>query len=389
MKALFILICSCFSWLTLWTQDTLSQPQLPRNSYQCNGYVKSLQTLTITTGKDVSSLNLIHNRLNFRWLSPSAWEARVEVRNRFFFGEQVARIPGFASQLDQQSGLVRLSKLWGTGTGTIAHSSLERAYVRYSTELWDIRLGRQRINWGISNLWNVNDIFNTYNFLDFDFEERAGADALRIQYVFKNQSSIEYAIKLSTGKNQTVTAALYKWNTAQFDIQCLAGLYHTDLVAGVGWAGRVGSLGWKGESSLFRPLRIGGDSKAAWLITTMIDRTIGDHWYLSAGALYQSDPPLETSVNTGISSSTLSPRAIFPFPFSSYLSASWQSGGPASAQCAVVFAPEGKTWLFLPFVTWNAGNSFDVDLVAQILQSQRQNIRISYSGWYLRTRWSF
>ena len=58
----------------------------------------------------------------------------------------------------------------------------------------NFRIGRQRINWGTTTIWNPNDIFNAYNFLDFDYEERPGMDGGKFQYIFNN--SVQYGISL-------------------------------------------------------------------------------------------------------------------------------------------------------------------------------------------------
>ena len=60
--------------------------------------------------------------------------------------------------------------------------------------------------------WNPNDIFNTYNLLDFDYEERPGSDAIRIQYYLGDFSKIEVAAKKGSSKDDHIVAAMYKFN---------------------------------------------------------------------------------------------------------------------------------------------------------------------------------
>ncbi|MEZ4983057.1 MAG: hypothetical protein R2769_16025 [Saprospiraceae bacterium] len=66
--------------------------------------------------------------------------------------------------------------------GVAAQMMLDRLFVQYTYKQFEARLGRQRINWGISTIWNPNDIFNAYNFSDFDYEERPGSDAMLLKY---------------------------------------------------------------------------------------------------------------------------------------------------------------------------------------------------------------
>lgn len=123
----------------------------------------------------------------------------------------------------------------------VVHSVIDRMLLQYTTNNWDIKIGRQRINWGINNIWNPNDIFNAYNFLDFDYEERPVNDALRIQHYLKNNSTLELAYKPSKNITEHIAAALYKFNKKKntYDWQLLTGIYKTDVVIGGGWAGTL------------------------------------------------------------------------------------------------------------------------------------------------------
>ena len=51
-----------------------------------------------------------------------------------------------------------------------------------STEGFIATAGRQRINWGQTFVWNVNDVFNAYSYFDFDYKERPG----RMLFVFNS-----------------------------------------------------------------------------------------------------------------------------------------------------------------------------------------------------------
>ena len=73
----------------------------------------------------------------------------------------------------------------------------DRFYYQFAAEKLELRLGRQRINWGINTTWNPNDIFNSYNIYDFDYEEREGSDAIRLKYFPNYQSSLDLAYKFT------------------------------------------------------------------------------------------------------------------------------------------------------------------------------------------------
>ena len=98
---------------------------------------------------------------------------RLEIRNRIFYGEQVKQIlilekSSINTMVIQSFAFMDQRRIF------VAQSVIDRMLIQYSDEKWDITIGRQRINWGINNIWNPNDIFNAYNFLEFDYEERPG-----------------------------------------------------------------------------------------------------------------------------------------------------------------------------------------------------------------------
>ena len=106
---------------------------------------------------------------------------------------------------------------------------LDRLYLDYVKGNLEVRLGRQRVNWGINTVWNPNDIFNAFTFTDFDYEERPGSDALRVKYYTGFASSIEIAVKAFDRKEDAVGGILWKFNKWNYDFQALVGIMQEDL----------------------------------------------------------------------------------------------------------------------------------------------------------------
>ncbi|MCK7542259.1 MAG: hypothetical protein MZV63_70990 [Marinilabiliales bacterium] len=66
---------------------------------------------------------------------------------------------------------------------TVSHvlnTFIDRASVDFTAGTLQVSAGRQRINWSQALVWNPNDIFNTYSSFDFDYMERPGSDAVRV-----------------------------------------------------------------------------------------------------------------------------------------------------------------------------------------------------------------
>lgn len=173
---LFIVVW--FFSVAIYGQDTATVKKL-----DVRGYLKDMQTLTFDKGFDqLVTNNLIHNRLNFRWNATSSFRVGVELRNRLYWGEQVRLTPDFADQLRNSNEAINMSIVWFETESMVLQTNVDRLWMEYKYEKVTARLGRQRINWGISSTWNPNDLFNTFNFLDFDYEERPGSDAVNVQY---------------------------------------------------------------------------------------------------------------------------------------------------------------------------------------------------------------
>jgi len=244
-KGLSILLLHLF-FLACPGQDSLQK------SWELKGYIKDLNSFVFTSDfKNVSYTNLIHNRINFKWKPSNNITAALEVRNRLYWGNDVKEIPDFESQLRNVNDAVDLSATWKISSNTLFVSNVERLWVEYRRTKWNIKAGRQRVNWGIANTWNPNDIFNAYNFLDFDYEERPGCDALKIQYAISDFSNVEISSALTGEGHQTISAIRYLTNYKGFDLQFISGVFHNNFTAGLGWAGSISNVGYKGEGQFF------------------------------------------------------------------------------------------------------------------------------------------
>lgn len=384
----YILTCFLFfySVLTIAQVDELKQPFVT-----FSGYVKEVQsTYFIQKTDSYTSANLIHNRLNFKLNSGSNWSGRLEIRNRLFYGEQIKLTPNFGKTINQYDGVMSLSRLWIDEKSFVAHSVIDRILICYSNDKWDVTIGRQRINWGINNIWNPNDIFNAYNFLDFDYEERPGNDAIRIQHGFKNTSGIEFAYKPSEKKVENTVAFLYKLNKWKYDFQLLVGQYKNDYVLGGGWAGNIKEAGFKGEMSYFIPRKSITDSSKSFSFSLMADQTFKNDWYIALSGLYNSNPSNLFNWNGVLTTSTLSAKMLFPFRYNFHAIVMKTISPIASFNFSMIYSPEKNTLILVPVYIWNVATNFDLDGTAQCFFAEEKS---TYSNlitqFYIRGRWSF
>ena len=158
-------------------------------------------------------------------------------------------IPNYGEYVNDYDGVLPLEWLWVDNENVVANTIVDRLYYDYSSEKFQLRIGRQRINWGINTTWNPNDIFNSYNIYDFDYEEREGADAISATFFPNHFSSFDVAYKFTGNWDDDVFAVKYKFNKWNYDFQFLGGKFEDNITLGIGWAGSLGLIGFKGEAT--------------------------------------------------------------------------------------------------------------------------------------------
>ena len=383
MKTLVGIALCCFP-LHLLAQDSVAV-----KPFQVTGYVKDMQSLTFNN--DFSELitgNLIHNRLNFRFKPVKGFTAAMEMRNRFFWGEEVKLTTDFPAGLKYSSEWADLSVAWVETESMVLYTNIDRLWMEYASDVWNVRIGRQRINWGITTTWNPNDLFNTYNFLDFDYEERPSADALKGQYMLGSMSHLELAVSRSGSPiDKTIAAVRYFTNYRNYDLQFLAGWYLDQPTVGLGWSGSLGNTGFKGEGQYFIQQ---GTFQSQLNLALEADYIFSNGWYISGGGLFNSrglDEPVDT---WDVTSLQLSP--LNPMPTKWNLTGAFSKAATPllTFSAGAVYAPQTNLLIVLPSARYNLATNLDIDLVWQSFFAEKNSgfDALSHRA-FVRFKWSF
>lgn len=365
-------------------QDTVET----KKKWIINGYIKNLESLSFDKNFENSlSGNLLHQRLNIKWKPTGKLTATAEFRNRLFWGEEVKAIPGFAGQLRNDQEKLNLQVLWIQNKSLVLHTNTERLNIEYRDTRWNARVGRQRLNWGIGTTWNPNDIFNAYNFLDFDYEERAGIDGASLQYIFNDSfnSQIAYA---GSGKNAGhVTAIKCNLNKWGYDLQLITGWYKQHITLGAGWAGNIKDAGFKGEVQYYLRHKDSADHLNLSLET---DYMFKKGWYLSAGWLYNNNGLYQPVSDWSTINLKLSPENLMPTKWNFILTTAKEITPLLSANMSVLFAPGTNLMILLPSLRYNLAANLDANLIWQSFFTELNNKfeAVNHRG-FLRMKWSF
>lgn len=365
----------------------LAQEKEPK--FQLNGYIKELNEFSFTDQLQQLEYNgLLHNRLNFKYLPSEEILVRLEMRNRIFYGSSVRDIVGFSALIQQDNGMVDLNWNLVDDGNILFNTTIDRALVNYTHEDWVITVGRQRINWGMNLVWNPNDIFNTYNILDFDYEERPGCDAVRVQYYVNDFSKIEVAAKKGRSAEDQIVVALYKFNQWSYDIQFLSGVYRKDWVVGVGWAGNLKDMGFKGEVSYFVPYETYVNSENVWSASVSGDYAFKNGWFVNGSLLYNSGARNRNLGVTDLFYYTLSAKNLMPFEYSTYLQFAREFTPIFRGNFGAIYSPTRDSVIVMPGLDYSIATNWELSFIGQSFFEFEDYKSLGHS-LFLRARWSF
>lgn len=357
-----------------------------------NGYVSNMQSVMFSDpAGDWITDNLFHNRLNFSYFPSENFTAILQFRNRFMYGQSLQTYPGFANSIDNEPYFLDLSLNILNEKSFFLNSTIDRAYLKYTTGNLVLTFGRQRINWGQTFVWNPNDIFNIQNFFDFDYEEKPGSDALRLQYYTGSTSSAELAARLDSAGNLTAAAyyRLNKWNT---DFQFLGGIFEgEDIVTGLGWSGELGGAGFRGELSYFRPYNNFADTSGLLFMSLSADYTFSNALYLQFEGLYNQMPEgFEFSDLISYFQGPLNVKKMSFSEWNAFFSASYPITPLTSLSIAGMYFPDLSGFYAGPSLRHSLNNNTDLSFVAQIFNGEfSPSSRSSLAFLFLRYRLAF
>ncbi|MBT8189186.1 MAG: hypothetical protein KJO29_02060, partial [Bacteroidia bacterium] len=316
----------------------------------------------------------------------------LDIRTRLLAGNTVKNFPGLGDLLDFNNDYLDMSIHFPKNKSWLVHSMIDRAYMEWYKGDWEIRLGRQRINWGINTIWNPNDLFNAYSYFDFDYVERPGSDALRLTWYTCTNSSVEFASNFRDNFDELTFATLYKSSLGSYDVQLLGAKAGNDIVLGTGWAGNLGNAGFKGEFSYFIPTKDNGP-KDALLATIAFDYAFKNSLYLNLSVLFNSDGSSDSQNNPLLlaTSGLLTARYLSPYEWSTFVSGSFQFHPLFRGGLAFIYFPGISNALFInPSFDYSLYEDVDISLISQLFYDKVSNDYQALARLvYIRVKWSF
>lgn len=372
------------------------EPDKPKK-WSLDGYVSFLNTNSFEdVKKDWVMDNQLHNRLNFKYYPNSKWTFSAQMRNRLMYGQTMGLYPFYSDMIDEDQGFVDMSWNVFSEKSALLNANLDRLNLLYQKGNWEVQLGRQRVNWGKTLVWNPNDIFNSYSFFDFDYEEKPGSDALRVQYYLNYASSLEFAA--SVNSNQKITTALkYAFNKWNYDFQMMAGeVGEEDALVGLGWAGNIWDLGFKGEASYYTPLENRDSLDNVFVATVSLDYTFKNSLSLMGQVLY-TDIPNNSPIQDFSSyyTSQLNAKYLSFEEWSLFAQASYPLTPLINVGVSGMYYPQMNGYFINPTFSYSVSENVSFSTFLQYFKGEfpdpQSQLMTDFEVYYifLRMKWSF
>ena len=364
MKSILFYFIFLFSITLVFSQQTKDEKL--KEIITISGYVKYLKTYSYNEGNFIGD-NLIHHRIKLKADFSPELSTVFEMRNRIFYGDITSNAFKFGEFLDKDAGQVDLSFNTLNTTPMVFNTIFDRAYLRYAAEKYQLTLGRQRINWGVNLAWSPNDLFNAYSLLDFDYQERAGVDALRFQYFTGDLSSIDLSIQPGKNLNQSIIGFLWKFNKWERDFQILAGNYYNDYVFGYGSEGTLfDKFGFKREVSYFIPKN--RNRKSVTSMSTSIDYFFKNGIYINTSVLYNTNSENKNLQSDDLFQSIIGSISVKNL-MTSKLSYFFQVSGPfnpaLNGSLSAFYIKGIETLVIAPTITYELEQNWEIMLLTQ------------------------
>lgn len=359
MKKLLIIVI--FSVLTL---SISAQKQ---HKLQINGYFSQMSQTIIDSFKG-TWLNdqITQNRLKIAYAPTSFLSFDVEARTRLQYGATIQMTPNIAQAIGQDRGFFDMSYNLFSGNSAILNTNIDRAYVQIEASKFKAVIGRQRINWGMTFVWNPNDWFNNYSFFDFDYAEKPGSDAINIQFFPTYSSSIDFVTKVNS--DTLITSALrYKFNLFNYDFQVLGGIINSnDFSIGVGWSGSLGNTTFRGEATYLHPRKNFADTNGVFLCSVGFDYMFENSLTIVGEFLYnQSAKNPQITGLFAIQQAPVDVKSLSIAPYNAVLQVSYPINPIINASSAAMWMSYNN-WFFLsPNVTFALNNDVDFAIISQ------------------------
>ncbi|RMH62732.1 MAG: hypothetical protein D6677_09090 [Calditrichaeota bacterium] len=377
---------------------------LAAQDVETGGYVKSLSGYMrhLPYGVTGSGYQEIQGRLNFTgyWLENNSFT--VETRLRAMHSSLLEKWPGYKESLITTYPYLDLGRALYQSDKAYVYLQPDRLFWNYDAENWQLTLGRQRVAWGTSLVWNITDLFNPQSVLAFDYEERPGSDVLRFQYFTGVTSSVEVVWQPAPKKDQRILAVKMLWSAGAYDVHVLAAWQRSLPVLGAAFSGSLLDGGLRGEFKWTPPPE--KDKRVFWNVLPEEPLSDGKHndwqWVLSYDYMFPNNMYLHAEAlynHLGVRANSLfyADRArdigmLNASRCSLFAEWSWQWHPLSRVALLTIKDPDDGSAVWMATFNWSMAANWDLDTIALIGRGpDTGRYRSLGESLYLRIKYTF
>ncbi len=379
----------CFVLVLIFLAWSHRLPAREKIPVTLGGYLTAMQSaLFDSVSGPFMNENLLHNRLNFKCFISDNLTFAAEFRNRLFTGDMVRIGDYYSGLIGKDEGFLDMSWNLCSEMSFLVNTTVDRLWIDFNFHRFQLTAGRQRINWGQTFVWNPNDVFNAYSFFDFDYVERPGSDAVRLQYFPSSSSTSELAVKVD-GERDITAAGLFRFNHWGYDIQFLAGWVNgEDVVAGAGWSGALGSLSFRGEGSWFCSAKDLPGKKETVLLTTGFEKIFQNNSMAQVQFMY-CDHPVELNGFDTFYTGSLSPKELAFSRFTAFGQFTWATTPLLNLTASAMWFPSLDGYFAGPSLDYSLAENLDFSLIWQHFNATLGGHESRINLAFLRLKYSF
>ena len=357
------------------------------SDWEYGGYIKNLATYIDGNYEGFSTeighfQNILQGRLNVSWYPIYELNFTAQSRHLFTYQKDLYLTKGLLNQLSRSSYYFDLKWEAIEENDYSFFSEFDRLKLLWTSGDLEVTVGRQRIAWGTGLVWNPTDLFNAANILDFDYPERPGTDAIKLQYYIDELSAIEFALSPGKTKEDVIYAGRYKTNFRNYDFSLLAGWQLNTLRIGGSWAGDIFEGGFRGEIVYSKPdinillpvdpamaaLILPGNlpklilEKPYWTTALSYDYTFENSLYLHSEWLFNE---LGATKNSGIRRfKTIHTGELSPARHSLFFEMAYDITPLLRGDIFFIVNPTDGSWIAAPSLTYSLAMNWEVYLLA-------------------------
>ena len=362
-----------------------------QSNVEINGYLQNMQFVWAQKHNPNWLLSTtINNRFNLSWYLSENITINGSIRNIFTAGQLVETLPNYSGMITKDNGYTDLTWINSSSSSYVFYSNIDRLNLFYTKDNLEIQVGRQRINLGLNAVWTPNDIFNSSSFLDFDYVEKSGSDAMRIQYYTGTASSLEIAYKINSN-NKNTAAGIAKFNIWNYDFQFLGGVMDNDFVLGGGWAGQIGGAGFTGEITYFNSINRVNNSTGIIAAAFGGNYTFASSLFIRGEFLYNSSGATQNiGTFSDLFQNNYSAKNLSPSRYSLFTEVSYPITPLITADFSTIINPIDGSFYMAPYVNFSLTENIYLLTAAQFFRGSRGTEWGDYGRfYYLRLKWNF